>query len=142
MARPVEQGAGRRLGAKDGHHGQGLGAIQPQHRSPSTGFGVDVVEPGQLSGIGDDQAGTRRQQRDVGEASRGQSQEAAAGPGQGAHGCVAVAFEKHRRRAPGGVTARLILDLEQHHRSFRGKLGRQRSAGHSSPEDDDIGLQT
>jgi hypothetical protein len=35
----------------------------------------------------------------------------------------------------------LIFDLEQHHRSFPGKLGRQRSAGHSSPEDDDIGLQ-
>jgi hypothetical protein len=102
--------------------------IRIQHR-------LEQKNPGRVS---DEQGATRTEQPRVGKSTRGLLEKMAACPGQRSNRLIAVAFEEHRRRPPGGMQSRLVLCLEQDHATTRCQFGSDGSAGHARAQHDDV----
>ena len=88
--------------------------------------------------VRDEHGAARTEQRRIGKSSRWLLEKLSTGSRQRAHRRIAVAFEKHCRRPPGGMQSRLVFRFEQDHATTRRQFSGDGSACHARTQHDDV----
>ncbi len=116
-----------------------LVAGEPGERAGLRRLGRERIQPRPLGLAGDEERAARAKQRRLAKALRRRGQEGPARAAQRPDDGVAVGLGEQRRRAAGGVEARLRLLLQHDHAVLACQLVRRRRAGHPGADHKDVG---